>query len=49
MIEQLLMKRNGSLYGVYLEFTDGKKLLIGSQKPEEFVGALNLALDKRQL
>ena len=34
--------------GVYLEFYDGKQLLIGSQKPEEFVEALDLALGKRR-
>ena len=34
--------------GVNLEFSDGKQLLIGSQKPEEFVEALNLALGKRR-
>jgi hypothetical protein len=34
--------------GVYLEFSDGKRLLIGSQKPEKFAEALDLALGKRQ-
>ena len=34
--------------GLYLEFSDGKQLLIGLQKPEEFVEALDLALDKRR-
>ena len=39
--------KNGKAYnvsgnrGVQLEFQDGKRLLIGSQKPEEFVSALS--------
>ncbi|MFC1934560.1 DUF6141 family protein, partial [Chloroflexota bacterium] len=34
--------------GVNLEYSDGKQLLIGSQKPEEFAEALDLALGKRR-
>ncbi|MFC1940694.1 DUF6141 family protein [Chloroflexota bacterium] len=34
--------------GVYLEFSNGKQLLIGSQKPEELVEALDLILGKRR-
>ncbi|MFC2008128.1 DUF6141 family protein [Chloroflexota bacterium] len=33
--------------GVQLELSNGKHLLIGSQKPEELAEALSLALDKR--
>ena len=32
--------------GVQLEFSNGDRLLFGSQKPEEFTKALNLALSK---
>ncbi len=34
--------------GVQLEYSNGKQLLIGSQKPEEFAEALDLALGKRR-
>ena len=34
--------------GVYLEYSDGKKLLIGSQKPEKFAEALDLVSGKRR-
>lgn len=33
--------------GVQLEFSNGDKLLLGSQKPEELAEAMNLALGKR--
>ncbi len=33
--------------GVQLKFSSGEKLLFGSQKPEEFVEAISLALNKR--
>lgn len=32
--------------GVQFEFVDGKQLLIGSQKPEELVAAIDMALGK---
>jgi hypothetical protein len=33
--------------GVMLELSDGQKLLIGSQRPEELANAINLALGKK--
>ena len=34
--------------GVQLEFVDGKRLLVGSQRPEEFVAAIDAALGKKR-
>jgi hypothetical protein len=45
--------RSGKAYnvsgnrGVMLELSDGSRLLIGSQKPEELVNAINLAFGKK--
>jgi len=45
--------KNGKAYnisgnrGVQFEFLDGKRLLIGTQKPEEFIQALDTASGKR--
>ena len=45
--------RSGKAYnvsgnrGVQLEFSSGNQLLFGSQKPEEFAEAINLALNKK--
>jgi len=45
--------RSGKAYnvsgnrGVMLELSDGSRLLIGSQKPEELVNAISLALGKK--
>lgn len=35
--------------GVQLELTDGKKILLGSRRPEEFVKAIDAALENRDL
>jgi len=36
-------------HGVQLEFSNGGRLLFGSQKPEEFAKAINLALSKAKV